>query len=223
MTLREKLLAVLVLAVVAFITWNIFWGYPKVNYNQGEKTEAVQPVNQEDSTPKQKKTTVNNSNIPVQGSNLDSATNNAENVPAQMQYDFFMTVKPITSDLPTVIIGRSQDPERKTYIYADNPGFEDAEIQLIKESGKYYYRYKNKTQSSPRNYEGDMISFQPAGSILGLSVVSSVRKGDNDGSGVNLSIINKTDLKLNVKIDYDDVKKPRVNIVNKVGDIYINK
>ncbi|SHH46262.1 hypothetical protein [Tepidibacter thalassicus] len=137
--------------------------------------------------------------------------------------DFIMTVKPISSDLPTVILGRAMDKLGRSYVYADNPGFEDVEFQLIQIGKKYYYKYKTQQESYPNNYESDMIEFNPHGTTVNLNIVSNKRNSEEDNSGVNLSLINKTNLKLNVKIDYEDDKKPRVNIVNKIGNVKVIK
>jgi type IV pilus assembly protein PilO len=137
--------------------------------------------------------------------------------------DFIMTVKPISSDLPTVIIGRAMDKMGKSYVYADNSGFENVEFQLIQVDKKYYYKYKTQGESYPKDYENDMIEFYPRGTNVNLNIISNKRNGEKDNSGINLSLVNKTNLKLNVKIDYEDNENPRVKIVNKLGNVKVIK
>ncbi|WFD11044.1 hypothetical protein [Tepidibacter hydrothermalis] len=137
--------------------------------------------------------------------------------------DFIMTVKPISSDLPTVIMGRAMDKLGRSYVYADNRNFENVEFQIVQVDKKYYYKYKTQGEAYPKDYENDMIQFDPHGTTVNLNIISNKRNSDEDNSGVNLSLINKTNLKLNVKVDYEDVKNPRVKVVNKLGNVKVIK
>lgn len=138
-------------------------------------------------------------------------------------YDFFMTVKPITSDLPTVIIGKSKDTSMKTYVFAENKGFENVEFQIIKEDDKYYYKYKTQTESYPKNYDDKGIEFKPIRDSIEFYITTYKRNSSNDDTGVNLLVVNKSDLRLNVRIDHEDKKRPRVKIVRKIGDVFIKR
>lgn len=137
--------------------------------------------------------------------------------------DFIMTVKPISSDLPTVIMGRAMDKLGRSYVYADNQNFEDVEFQLIQVDKKYYYKYKTQGESYPKDYENNMIEFDPHGTAVNIKIISNKRNSEEDTSGINLSLINKTNLKLNVNIDYEDDKNPRVKVVNKLGNVKVIK
>ncbi|RKD27895.1 hypothetical protein [Caminicella sporogenes] len=142
---------------------------------------------------------------------------------ARENFDFYMGLRPITADLPTVVIGRSNDNSGNSYIYGDNAGIEKVEFRFMKHNGKYYYKYKTQLQSMPKNYKDDMIPFIPIGKNIVLRIVSSLRKEENDNSGVYLSLINDTDLKLEVNISNDDPEKPRINIATKKGNIVIHR
>ncbi|WP_145993151.1 hypothetical protein [Tepidibacter mesophilus] len=137
--------------------------------------------------------------------------------------DFIMTVKPISSDLPTVIMGRAMDKLGRSYVYADNQNFENVEFQIVQVDKKYYYKYKTQGEAYPQDYENDMIEFDPHGTTVNLNIISNKRNGPEDNSGINLSLINKTNLKLNVKVDYEDDKNPRVKVVNKLGSVKVIK
>lgn len=152
-----------------------------------------------------------------------TASNNKSKRYYRRNYDFFMTVKPITSDLPTVIIGKAKDTSMKTYVFADNPQFENVEFQILGQNGKYYYKYKTQSESYPQNYSGEKIEFKPKGKNVEFYVTTYKRNGKDDKSGVNLTLKNKSDLKLNIRIDYEDKNKPRVKIVRKTGDILIKR
>lgn len=138
-------------------------------------------------------------------------------------YDFFMTVKPITSDLPTVIIGKSKDTSMNTYVFADNPEFEDVEFEIIQDGDKYYYKYKTKSESYPENYDGKGIEFKPIADAIEFYITTYKRNSENDNTGISLSVVNKSDLRLNVRIDHEDKNRPRVKVVKKTGDVIIKR
>ncbi|MBF8982640.1 hypothetical protein IZY60_03715 [Lutibacter sp. B2] len=137
------------------------------------------------------------------------------------RYDFYIGVHPITADIPSIIIGQANDPQAKTYVYADNPNIENVEFQLLKKDNKYYYKYKTQQENYPQNYENSMIEFEPNEKEVILFIVSSKRKDDNDNSGINLSITNNSDLQLKVRVEHDDPNRPRV-IIKKEGKVITN-
>ena len=53
-------------------------------------------------------------------------------VEKQEKYDFIMSVKSNSSDLPTVMLGKANDKDNLSYVYADNKGIEVVEIVLTK-------------------------------------------------------------------------------------------
>lgn len=134
--------------------------------------------------------------------------------------DFFMMLNSINSDISTVVISKRDDKTSKTYIYADNPEFENVEFELSQEGETYYYRYKTSKESYPKNY-AEKVAFKPSGSTITLDLYSSARGGSADTSGANITLLNKTKLKLVVKVIEDDPKNPRAKFVKKSGDILI--
>ncbi|KEH86826.1 hypothetical protein Z965_07045 [Clostridium novyi A str. BKT29909] len=139
----------------------------------------------------------------------------------QKQYDFYCSLKPISSDLPTVMIGKAKDQERKTYVYADNDGIEDVEIYLVQKGNKYFYRYKTKGEQYPKN--GKEQEFTPNSKEFNMKIYSTSRNSKNDKAGANIKIYNKTNLKLNVDVQGDDKERPRVNIIKQGGTINVSK
>ena len=137
--------------------------------------------------------------------------------------DFEMIVHPLSSDLPTIQIGRSKDKSGKTNIFADNGNFEDVQLEIIQEGDKYYYKYRTSQESYPQNYDSDKMEFKPNGLDVNLYISSAKRNNSEDNSGVNLSLLNKSNLRLNVKISYDDDKKPRIKMIKKTGNVFITK
>ena len=86
--------------------------------------------------------------------------------------DFVATVKSINSDLPTVMIGKTDDYLRTTYIYADNNSEEKVEMILTQDGDKYYYKYKTSKGTFPVNYDGLGAEFVPKSGNIVLNILS---------------------------------------------------
>lgn len=138
---------------------------------------------------------------------------------SESNYDFVMLVKPINSDLPTVMLGKSNDMTKSTYVYADNSGIENVEIYLTQKDSKYYYKYKTSRGTYPEQYNGDGSEFVPNGSDISFKIYSSKRISSEDVSGVNIKIYNKTDKQATFSIDNEDSTKPRVNVTGEAGNV----
>lgn len=130
---------------------------------------------------------------------------------SQSASDFILSARSFDSDLATVTLRYAKDSSLKSSVYADNEGNEDVEINLIQESGKYYYRFKTSKESYPKNYS-DKIEFTPSGDNINIQILSNIRVSSQDKAGVNLNVINKTDRTANVTIKGDDAVTPRVYV-----------
>jgi len=122
-------------------------------------------------------------------------------------YDFYMSLKPESSDLPTVILGRADDKTRITYVYADSNTMENIELQFKKDNSKYYYKYSTKNSNFPSN--GEWLEFTPVGSSISVKIFSSQRNSKVDSAGVNISVVNTSGLKVKFEIEDDDKSNPR--------------
>lgn len=124
-------------------------------------------------------------------------------------YDFYMSVVPESSDLPTVMLGKAGDAERATYVYADNNTVENISFVFKTENDKFYYRYGTKNGSYPA--AGGWAEFTPVSSgNVYVKIYSAVRNSDTDSSGVNINITNTSGLRIRFDIEDDDSSKPRV-------------
>lgn len=141
----------------------------------------------------------------------------------QVNSDFSIAIKPITSDLPTIVFGKTSDFKGDTYIYADNEEFENVEFEIFKENKNYYVRYKTEHDSYPANYEKDRIKLHSKGKDINFEIFSYRRFAPEDRSGANLTLINATDLNLNVLIKNDDENRSRVNILKTAGNVFIKR
>jgi type IV pilus assembly protein PilO len=130
---------------------------------------------------------------------------------AATDFDFLMSVRPISSDLPTIMLGKAKDSSKSTYIYDDNPGVENVEVYLTKQDNKYYFKYKAGNNSYPAQYSSAGTEFAPSGDSINFKIYSVKRNSTSDMSGANIKIINKTDKAVNIVIDGDDDERPRIN------------
>jgi len=133
------------------------------------------------------------------------------------QSDFFINLKPNTSDLPTVTIGKS--PFRYTSLYRDNDGIENIYIKIKMVDGKYYYKYGNSLQSYPSGDGYDLLEpFNIKDKEVIVEVSSQPRLPSNDTMGSMLTITNDSDLKVSVHVFNDDLVKPRIVIYSESGE-----
>jgi type IV pilus assembly protein PilO len=136
--------------------------------------------------------------------------------------DFIASVKPIDSDLPTVMVGKANDDLRSTYVYADSNSTEQVEFTLTKDGDKYYYKYKTSKGTFPANYDGLGEEFVPASKDIALAIVSRSRVDANDNSSIKLKVINKTDKQFDVNISSDDTNNPRVTVEGDLNNVSVN-
>jgi type IV pilus assembly protein PilO len=122
--------------------------------------------------------------------------------------DFFILLDPIQSDRTTTTIGRTGDPTRVTYVLDDNVEIVDGEIHFYQEDTFYYYRYKVADQTYPSEYTQGYM-FDP-GEELEVQIFSSDRIDSEDVSGLNLNIINETDMVVNIVYYTEDFENPRL-------------
>jgi type IV pilus assembly protein PilO len=159
------------------------------------------------------------------GSSLPSNEEGAESdsTAPKKVYDFRAIIKPISSDLPAFIIGDAKERNNKSYLYADNPNNENVEFNVFEKDSKYYYRYKTSNNSYPKDYDNELVEFIPYNNTIEVSIDSQYRNDNTDVNGINITIINNTDLAINVDIKNDDSKRPRVNISKVQGNVKINR
>ncbi|MDR3586654.1 MAG: hypothetical protein P4L59_15275 [Desulfosporosinus sp.] len=140
-------------------------------------------------------------------------------VTAPVTTDFVMSMKPVTADLPAVVFGKSKDYTRASYVYSDDPGYVNTKIKVTKKEGKYYFQYQTQGDLYPK--DGSMEVFQPQGQSLTLLIYSTPRNPEHDQNGINLSVINESDLPFVVQVLNDDSAKPRVKVTEQSGNVQI--
>ena len=133
--------------------------------------------------------------------------------------DFVLSMKPVTADLPAVVLGTAKDYTRASYVYSDNAGLANTKIKVTKKDGKYFFQYQTQNDSYPK--DSSMEAFQPLGQSLSLVIYSTPRNPENDQNGINLAITNETDLPFVVQVLNDDASKPRVKVTEQKGNVQI--
>ena len=131
---------------------------------------------------------------------------------SKVKNDFLMTVRPINSDFPTIVLGKSGDKDKKTYLNNDENSVSNIEMYISGDNGKYYYKYKVEGKSYPTKFEGNGEEFKPNGNDINFEIFSEKRVNKDDKSGSNIKIVNSSDKEVNLIINKDDEKSPRVNV-----------
>ena len=142
----------------------------------------------------------------------------------EKDFDFLATVRSINSDLPTVMLGKSKDSGKTTYVYGDNAEIENVEIHLTKKDGKYYYKYKTSRDKYPSDYAGDGEEFIPITSDnIKFKIYSNKRSSKEDLSGASIKIYNRTDKEVDILVEDDDNIKPRVVIFSEGSIVNVKR
>ena len=131
---------------------------------------------------------------------------------SKVKNDFLMTVRPINSDLPTIVLGKSGDKDKKTYLNNDENSVSNIEMYISGDNEKYYYKYKVEGKSYPTKFKGNGEEFKPNGNDINFEIFSEKRVNKDDKSGANIKIVNSSDKEVNLIINKDDEKSPRVNV-----------
>lgn len=130
-------------------------------------------------------------------------------------YDFFLNLKPTSSDLPTVTLQKIGEVNDSA-LYEDENSAVPITITIMKENGVYKYGYTIGTQTYPAN--GSYVEFDLAESdSIGLKIYSVERNSQEDTSGVQITIDNQTDLAFYANIIDDDSIRPRAVFKNTGG------
>lgn len=135
-------------------------------------------------------------------------------------YDYYVLLNASSSDMNACTVGQKGDRTGDTVLSSDANAQQKLVIKLSGSSGNYKISYTLGSLSYPAANAGSGASFT-AGETLDLLIMSSARKSSADKSGVDLTVVNETDMDLNIKIVDDDVASPRVNIVERTGIINV--
>lgn len=137
--------------------------------------------------------------------------------------DFIATAKSIDSELPTIMLGKTNDSLKTTYVYADSNKEENVEIILTQVGNKYYYKYKTSKVAFPANYDGLGAEFVTMSKNIEINILSEPKANSDDKSNIKLKLVNKTDKLAEVNVNNDDAANPRVKIEGDGTNISVNQ
>lgn len=147
--------------------------------------------------------------------NSSNTTEDTENqIPVKS--DFYIILKPKTSDMSTSTIGKS--PYRHTAIHSDNPNIENIDLIIKEENGSFLYNYNNSIRGFPKERD-NFESFTPLGKDIIVTVYSQPRNNPKDTSGIILNVTNETERDVIINIINDDENNPRITINRKAGTV----
>ncbi|MDF1617028.1 hypothetical protein [Petrocella sp. FN5] len=126
--------------------------------------------------------------------------------------DLFIALKPTRADGYAQVIGLTNDPGQRSYVTGDVDGVVQANLRIFIENGNYYATYvMNGITKSRQAFE--------VGQALELDLYASKRVDANDLVGMNLTIVNQTQLPLYINKIEEDPTNPRLNIVSTEGEV----
>lgn len=137
--------------------------------------------------------------------------------------DFVMMLRPTTSELPVLTLGKAKDSSRETYLYSDNAKVEDVDIEFKEDGEKIYYKYKTSKDYYPKNNTSIGKEFTTISKDIVIEITSEVRNETNDNSTVNLKVINNTSKNVNIIIKGDDNSNPRVSVLSEGNTVNVTK
>lgn len=148
----------------------------------------------------------------------NSDINNGDKI--MSDYDYYIALQPADSALDAVTVNKRGDMTGGSAIFSDENERQEFYIRFFEEDGVYYAQYSVGEQQFPAT-EFDKGSMFLPGDYLSFIVLSSQRSGDDDIVAVDATIINDTDMTLNIKIANEDKGNPRFVVKSTSGDVVI--
>lgn len=133
-------------------------------------------------------------------------------------YDLYLIMNQVGSDSCNMAIGMANDPMNEATVISDSTGVEEVSIIVTGSGGEYRVSYKIGSNIYPaENYaEGAVLV---CGDTLDMVMISKPRAHKDDNTIANVSIVNNTDMALNIAVINDDEETPRINIVSQSGTV----
>lgn len=139
-------------------------------------------------------------------------------------YDYFISLQAAAEDSDSVVSGITINPRGDMTgdkaIFSEANERQEFYLRFFEEEGVYYAQYSLGEQQFPAT-EFDKGSMFLPGEYLSFMVLSSQREGDDDMVAVDATIVNDTDMTLNIKIANEDKGNPRFVVKSTSGDVKI--
>lgn len=131
--------------------------------------------------------------------------------------DYFAKISAVTDNTDAITLGRQGDVPGSSYVISKKNENQKVYFNLSGEDGEYTATYKVgdsvKTETFTKSPNG----------IVKLDIVSSERMNAKDKVGAEFHITNDADLPLIVKVEGEDNSSPRVDIVEKNGNVTVRE
>lgn len=135
-------------------------------------------------------------------------------------YDYYMVLQGDDSTIGNVVVGQKVDMSGESVITATENDMLPVMLRFFQDENGYYAQYSIGDQEFPATDFDNGQSFIP-GNYLSVLVQSSARTESADVSGALVTIINDTDMTLDVKVINEDEQDPRFNIKETRGDVNV--
>lgn len=136
-------------------------------------------------------------------------------VEEDLDTDFFVKVNAVTDNTSGKTIGKSDDLQQTSYAISDKNDKEDVRFEVSGGGGHYTVRYSIGDSVREEGVEKDTDK------SVYLRVISTERMSDSDNVSIALHIINNSDIPVTVSVEGEDENRPRVDIVEKAGDVIV--
>lgn len=134
-------------------------------------------------------------------------------------YDYYMLLNSAASDMDSCTIGAKND-DGSTILSVNDNSVQEVTVRFAGTGGNYTVQYAVNGKTYPASGYETGAAFIP-GERLDFLVLSSPRSSAQDLSGANITLVNDTDLDLNVKVCNDDKASPRVTFKSRTGIINV--
>ena len=135
-------------------------------------------------------------------------------------YDYYVLLNASTSDMDSCMIGKKDDNDGTSVLSANANEQQEITIHFAGEDGSYTAAYSIGSQTYPAEGLNNGKAFIP-GNSLDLLIMSSNKLSATDKSGAKITLVNDSDMNLNVKVCNDDNTDPRVTFAGKTGAVTI--
>ncbi len=140
-----------------------------------------------------------------------------EEVKDEYGTDYFIKANAVTDNTAGITVGKADDASGKTYITDGENTTRDVFFTLSGGSGNYTVIYR----IGDNEYE-DETERSSDGKVY-LRIISTERASDRDSVSVALHVADESDIPLIVNIEGDDRDEPRINVIERSGEVTINE
>jgi len=129
--------------------------------------------------------------------------------------DYFIKLNSANDNTNGKTVGKADDVQGSTYVTSNSNSKEDISFIVAGEGGEYMVKY-----SIGDSTYTDSIEKSEDEKIY-LRIVSADRFGDEDKVAASIRISNSSDIPVYVNVESDDTDEPRINIVERNGEVTV--